>query len=353
MKFSFTCMNTYRSDDALERNFTATPRALWDPEFGKQTMSEALQLASIADEEGFDYVSCSEHHYQAGMCNPNPCVLAGALTQVVKQAKIALLGPLLSINNPVRVAEEIAMLDQMSGGRLIALPLRGTPNEFATYEGVPAEQTRGRTEEGMLVIKKALTEPEPFAWSGTHYQFPAVSVWPGPTQVPHPPLYYSANSPESAAFAAEHQFGAAISYLGVKGVADRMRSYREQCAARGWQPAPEQMLFRCFCIVGEDEGHATDLARRFYGPQTMKVPGPRQAPNAAVDAGYAFGMLQFSGDIDGIVEQIREHHALTGVGIYDLSFNFGYYSFQESVEQVRRFAREVMPQLRDLAPVPA
>jgi alkanesulfonate monooxygenase SsuD/methylene tetrahydromethanopterin reductase-like flavin-dependent oxidoreductase (luciferase family) len=351
VKFSFTCMNAYRTDAALERIFTATPRALWDPESGKRMMSEALELSALADEVGFDFVSVSEHHYQAGMCNPNPAVIAGALTQVVKRARIALLGPLVSINNPVRIAEEIAMLDQMSGGRLIALPLRGTPNEFAIYEGVAAEETRGLTEEGMLVIKKALTEPEPFSWSVEHYEFPEVSVWPGPTQVPHPPLYYSANSPESAEFAAEHQFGAAISYLGVKAVAERMQYYRDQCDARGWVPAPEQTLFRAFCIVGEDEAHAADLKQRFYGPKPRPSLGPPAAQN--VDAGYAFGMLQFAGDVDGVVEQIREHHALTGVGIYDLSFNFGYYSFEEGMDQVSRFAREVMPQVRDLAAVAA
>ncbi|WP_067902194.1 LLM class flavin-dependent oxidoreductase [Nocardia vaccinii] len=123
------------------------------------------------------------------MPNLNPAVLAGALSRVVRHAQLALLGPLASMNNPVRVAEEIAMLDQLSGGRLIALLLRGTPNEFANYN-IPAEETRARTEEAMLLIRKALTEPEPFSWRSEHYDFPVVSVWPGPTQVPHPLLSY-------------------------------------------------------------------------------------------------------------------------------------------------------------------
>jgi hypothetical protein len=72
MKFSFTCMNTYTDVEALSRNFTATPRRLWDPGKGKQTVRDALYLSGVADEAGFDYVSVSEHHYQAGMCNPNP-----------------------------------------------------------------------------------------------------------------------------------------------------------------------------------------------------------------------------------------------------------------------------------------
>ena len=363
MKFSFTCMNTYYRPEAMANLFKATPRALWDPEFGKQTGEEALKLSALADELGFDYVSVSEHHYQAGMCNPNASVLAAALTQVVKRAKIALLGPLVSITNPVRVAEEIAMLDQLSGGRFITLLLRGTPNEFANYN-VPAEETRGRTEEAMLLIKKALTEPEPFSWKGEYYDFPVISVWPGPTQVPHPPMYGSANSQDSLTFAAKNGFGAAMSYFGPKMVAQNMAAYREACRANGWEPTPDQQLFRAFCVVGEDEAHAEQLKARFHGAGGSRVPGPPPGgPKGGVpstdstsvvdQAGFGFGLLQFVGDAPSLVDQIREFHANTGVGVLDLSFNFGFYSYEETVEQLRRFARDVIPKVRDLSSVPA
>jgi alkanesulfonate monooxygenase SsuD/methylene tetrahydromethanopterin reductase-like flavin-dependent oxidoreductase (luciferase family) len=365
MKFSFTCMNTYTDAQALSRNFTATPRRLWDPEKGKQTGETAMQLSAVADEAGFDYVSVSEHHYQAGMCNPNPAVIAGALTRVVKRAGIALLGPLVSMNNPVRIAEELAMLDQLSGGRLIAMPLRGTPNEFANYNIDPAE-TRARTEEGMLLIKKALSEPEPFAWKSEYFDYPIVSVWPGPTQLPHMPLFYSANSPESGTFAAQHGFGGGCSYFGVDRVAELLGHYRAEARAAGWEPAPEQTLYRAFCVVGEDETHAADLVERFYGrpEDRAAVPAAPSGPPASAvpaagsaeqkkNAGMGFGMLQFSGDPAGVVEQLREFQAKTGVGMLDLAFNFGHYSVEETVDQIRRFAAEVMPKVRDLDAVPA
>src|SRR3546814_15409030 len=79
------------------------------------------------------------------MMTPNPAVMAAALTKRVKRAKIALLGPLVPLSNPVRLAEELAMLDAMSGGRLVVLFLRGTPNEHHTYDK-PAEKTRGMTD---------------------------------------------------------------------------------------------------------------------------------------------------------------------------------------------------------------
>ncbi len=363
MKVSFTCMNTYDDPEALSRVFTATPRALWDPERGKRAVRDALALAGLADQAGFDYVSVSEHHYQAGMCNPNPALTAAALTRVVEKAGIALLGPLVSMNNPVRIAEELAMLDQLSGGRLIAMPLRGTPNEFVNYN-VSADETRGRTEQAMLLIKRALSEPEPFSWKSEYYDFPVVSVWPGPTQVPHMPLYSSANSPDSGSFAAKNGFGAGCSYFGPKRVAQLMEHYRQECAAAGWTPRPDQMLYRAFCVVGRDPAHADSLVARFRGDAPPPGPGSRpddrvasgpQRPGGSPqeDAGFAFGFLQFHGDPDALVAQIREFHELTGVGILDLSFNFGYYSFEETAEQIATFGSKVLPRIRSLATVGA
>ncbi|WP_067902109.1 LLM class flavin-dependent oxidoreductase [Nocardia vaccinii] len=357
MKVSFTCMNSYYSPEALNQSFSATPRGLWDPESGKQAIAWALEQSAVADSLGFDFVSVSEHHYQAGMCNPNPAVLAGALSNVVTRGNLALLGPLVSMQNPVLVAEEIAMLDQLTRGRLIALLLRGTPNEFEYYN-VPTEETRGRTEEAMLLIKKALTEPEPFAWKGQYYDFPVVSVWPGPTQVPHPPLYGSANSEESTAFIAEHRFGAAMSFFGPGAVARNMARYRELCDQHGWQPTPDQQLFRCFAVIGESEDHAADLAARISGPTLADAQKPPSTPSTDSTSvedmkAFGFGFLQFTGTPGNLVEELREFQAKTGVGIIDLSFNMGYLTHEETLAQLRLFGQHVLPQVQRFAPVPA
>src|SRR3546814_12847163 len=118
------------------------------------------------------------------MMTPNPAVMAAALTQRVKRAKIALLGPLVPLSNPVRLAEELAMLDAMSGGRLVVLFLRGTPSEHHTYD-TPAEKTRGITQEAIELILKAWQEDEPFAWKGENYTFSTVSIWHRVVQKPH------------------------------------------------------------------------------------------------------------------------------------------------------------------------
>lgn len=140
-------------------------------------------------------MTVAEHHFAPFSLTPNPLIMAGALTQVVKRAKIALLGANIPILNPVRVAEEMAMLDTMSNGRVVAGMLRGTANEYVTYNINPAE-SRGRFEEALQLIKTAWTETEPFGWQGRDHQYRTISLWPRPVQKPHPKIYMSGSSPE-------------------------------------------------------------------------------------------------------------------------------------------------------------
>ena len=112
----------------------------------------------------------AEHHYAPFSLTPNPMVMAGAVTQRVRRAKIALLGANIPILNPVRVAEEFAMLDVLTGGRVVAGMLRGTANEYVTYGTNPAE-SRERFEEALQLIVRAWTEPQPFGWLGRYYEY--------------------------------------------------------------------------------------------------------------------------------------------------------------------------------------
>src|SRR5205814_998603 len=96
------------------------PAQAYSAELAQLSMEASLEQFQLADELGFDWVTVAEHHYAPFSLTPNPMVLAGALTQRVRRAKIALLGSNIPIQNPVRVAEEFAMLDVMTGGRVIA-----------------------------------------------------------------------------------------------------------------------------------------------------------------------------------------------------------------------------------------
>ncbi|MDE0056983.1 MAG: LLM class flavin-dependent oxidoreductase, partial [Defluviicoccus sp.] len=176
-----------------------------------------------AEECGFDWIGCNEHHF-------SPYGLV----------------PLL---NPIRVAEEYAMLDVMSGGRLIAGFMRGIPHEYVAYNVAPGESWE-RLDEASELILKAWTEPEPFGWEGKHYKYRAVSIWPRPIQQPHPPILMSASSPESARFAARHRAKMGMVMLtDIEAAKDCIRIYRETAREHGWEPALDDILIGAHTCV--------------------------------------------------------------------------------------------------------
>src|ERR687885_1172110 len=187
-----------------------TPAEQFEPRLGVASTCAELDLLQLADELGFDWVAVTEHHFLPRL-SPAPMVLAGALSQRIRRARVAVLGPTLSILNPLKVAEEFATLDNLMAGRLVAGVLRGTPYELRAYNIRP-EESRARFEEGVELMLRAWTSAEPFAWQGRFFQFPVVSIWPGPIQKPHPPLLVSGKSPESGAFAARHHLPIGLSF---------------------------------------------------------------------------------------------------------------------------------------------
>src|SRR5579884_2157391 len=265
MKGSMLCGAHYEGAEAHLQRAPVSPSAC-DPDVAQQSFDHWLEYAALADELGYDWVSVSEHHYSPLILAPSPSPLAGALTQVVRRAKIAMLGPLASINNPVRIAEEIAMLDQLSHGRLIVLTLRGTPNEFNTYAPVDSAQTQPITQEATRLIQKALSETEPFAWESEHFHFPKVAVWPRPIQRPFPPMYFSGNSITSALFAARERLGVCFSFHRPEVVADAVAKYRAEAARVGWQPTPDQIVYRGFALVADTDERAAELEAVFLPP---------------------------------------------------------------------------------------
>ena len=188
------------------------PPGLGDPATTAESYEAGIEECELAESVGFDWISLSEHHYSGRIQTSNPAVMAAAVAQRCKKTKIALLGQLLPLNNPVRIAEELGMLDNMTNGRLIMGFLRGTPNEDQVY-GVNPTEGRAKMVEGMELVLKALTEPQPFSWEGRYYQFRTVSVWPRPIQQPHPPVIVATRSDETVRFAAENRLGLGVSFV--------------------------------------------------------------------------------------------------------------------------------------------
>ena len=130
-----------------------TPPSYSDPETSVQSYQDGMEECEFAEEMGFEWVSFSEHHYSGRIATGTPAVMAAAVAERCKTIKIAMLGPLMPLNNPVRAAEELTLLDNLTNGRLVMGFLRGTPNEEQVYGVNPAEG-RGRMLEGMDLILK-------------------------------------------------------------------------------------------------------------------------------------------------------------------------------------------------------
>jgi alkanesulfonate monooxygenase SsuD/methylene tetrahydromethanopterin reductase-like flavin-dependent oxidoreductase (luciferase family) len=308
-----------------------TPAAEFQPNLGLRSTSAELDLLHMADELGFDWVAVTEHHFLPRLSSA-PMVLAGALSQRIRRARVAVLGPTLSILNPLKVAEEFATLDNLLAGRMVAGVLRGTPYELRAYN-VPAEESRARFEEGVELMLRAWTSPEPFAWQGRFFQFPVVSIWPGPIQKPHPPLLVSGKSPESGDFAARHHLPIGLSFETLDQARRAVDHYRSSAARGAWMPGPDHVLYRAYCYVAETDALAdAALERSSFGHRT--------------DAGGFF-----CGSPDTVFGQIRQFSEF--VGTVDLLFNDNRgrgleLPYAEAEASLRLFAAEVLPRLHAL-----
>src|SRR5271170_1737538 len=171
--FNFHLMPYAHVDlDAIAKNGSAWvtySNSHYDPKKGAELFNQYLDQLEAADRLGFDGVVVNEHHQTAYGMMPTPGVLAGALSRSVKNGKIAVLGralPLLS--NPLVVAEEFAILDNITRGRMIAGFVRGIGAEYHSM-GVNPTESQGRFLEAHDLIIRAWTEPGPFAYEGKYY----------------------------------------------------------------------------------------------------------------------------------------------------------------------------------------
>jgi alkanesulfonate monooxygenase SsuD/methylene tetrahydromethanopterin reductase-like flavin-dependent oxidoreductase (luciferase family) len=329
-----------------------------DPHVAQESFERWLGYAARADELGFDWVSVSEHHYSPLIMVPSVGPIAGALTQIVRRARIALLGPLVSVNNPVRVAEEIAMLDHLSCSRLVVLLLRGTPSEFNAYEPIDPALTQRKTQVATRLIRKALTETKPFAWQDEFFNYPNIAIWPRPLQLP--PMYFSGNSLNSAEFAARERLGLCISFHRPEVTADIVARYRAEARRCGWEPTPDQIVYRGFGLVADTDARAAQLEGIFLPPhQRFLLDGPASGPVArggkkiadidqsrlADAAPFGMGRMLFAGSPDTVVERLRIFQSITGVGVVDLVFSSAQIAADDEQRSIELFGREVLPRI--------
>jgi alkanesulfonate monooxygenase SsuD/methylene tetrahydromethanopterin reductase-like flavin-dependent oxidoreductase (luciferase family) len=219
---------------------------------------------------GFDGVAVSEH----GQCSydmvPNPSLPAAVLANTIRQedldTALVVIGKSLGkTKEPLRVAEEYAVLDYMSGGRLVAGFPMGLSYDANINQGIPAIETRERFQEAQELVLKAWTSDRPFTWNGKYSQYAVVNPWPRPVQRPHPPVWIP-GSGTPGTIARTLQSGHAFAYLSLFGptlTAKRIFGRFWETAEKLGKPAnPYRVAFVQSCAVAETD----ERAEKEYGP---------------------------------------------------------------------------------------
>jgi alkanesulfonate monooxygenase SsuD/methylene tetrahydromethanopterin reductase-like flavin-dependent oxidoreductase (luciferase family) len=340
-----------------------SPPGSWDAQVGTQSMERAFELFDVAVENGFDWLTVAEHHYSQAQLAPNPVVAAAAISQRYRDVKVAVLGIVLPLVNPIRAAEEIGMLDMLSGGRAIVGFFRGIPNEFLTYGTNPSE-SRAMYEEALELLLTSWSEPQPFGWEGRFYRYRTVAVWPRPIQVPRPPLLLAGTSPDSAKFAAEKHAMLGLSFLNApEEAAELAATYRAEAAVAGWAPTKDDILFRARIYVAETDELAESEAREYdlgnvLGP--LVPPPEKQAANQKI-LGAVFGpsgfrhhppgpgaMPEYYGSPETVARQLREASQRIGYGVADLIFTGDKLPHEKALNSLALFGKEVLPAIRNV-----
>src|SRR5215468_7250305 len=251
--------------DAIDRNGSAwvtLSNALYDPEKGAGLYHEYLDQLEYADTLGFDGVCLNEHHQTAYGMMPIPGVLAGALARSVKHGKLAILGRALPLlNNPLMVAEEYAMLDNLTRGRFIAGFVRGIGAEYHAM-GINPVQSQERFAEAHDLIVRAGTVPGPSAYTGKHYQVNDVNRWPRGVQSPHPPIWIpSQGSSSTIRWAASMRYTYCQTLSPIAVVARFFQMYRDEAEKAGYQASPDQLAWSNTIYVAETDEKAMREAR--------------------------------------------------------------------------------------------
>ena len=250
------------------------PNTFFDPEKAHLLYNQYHEQYAFADECGFDGIMSNEHHASYWCMKPAVNLDAAVIAKITRNVKIAILGNVIAVNDPIRMAEEIAMLDCYSNGRIISGFVRGTAVESLAGGIIPAEN-RARFEEAHDLIIKCWTQPGPFRYEGQFYSYRVVNPWVLPVQDPHPPIWFPGlSSAESVVWAARHQhpymnLGSLLDYTeGLKGV------YIDTAKEVGFTPGPEHFgyLLRVFCADTDEK--AQDIGRTFLWTEDHRNRGP-------------------------------------------------------------------------------
>lgn len=368
----------------LPTDFADTEDSAWvtysnrhyDPARGQELYERYLSELASCEDLGFDAIAVNEHHQTAYGLMPSPNLVAMALVHRTKRARIAILGNAIPLrDHPLRVVEEVAMLDVISGGRIICGIVRGLGAEYHTF-GINPVHSQERFYEAHDLMVAAWTRPGPFEWDGKHYQLKYVNPWPRPIQQPHPPIWLpTQGSSATVRWAAERRYTLFQTFSPLTALAKSTRQYREFAEREfGYQPEPTQLGWAVPIYVGKDDESALaefkphieylyhKLRRRPW--QATMPPGyvPRVAAAAVYERRKGVGTdqptaeeLAARGEIivggpDTVLARLRESIDSTGIGVLATMIQTGTMTHEQTQASIGRLTEHVLPRLSAYLP---
>lgn len=351
----------------------------FEPKAAVYTYKNHVEAWVELEKQGFDGVAINEHHCTPFGLGNSPNLMAAALSQLTSRIKILIYANLLPIHEPLRLAEEMAMLDCMTDGRLIAGVARGAPREYKIFN-VPMSESRSRFNEAYEVMHRAWTQ-DSFSFEGEHYKFDDVSIWPRPVQQPHPPIWVPlTGSKETIEWAAEHDATITPGVFAGSMREDTIRYFARCQAKHGRKVDPNKISIMVDCYVADSKEQAIEE----YGPNLMylfnTLLGYGQVWQTEVQKGKYYSSTAFEhlregtkgtlaeddtvfnawtmdtvrmaaqnmpiGTADEIVERIIAECSEAGANNVLLVCNRGDMSQERYLNQIRRIGAEVLPRLQ-------
>ena len=377
MYFTEQPMRTYPKEEGDRLGYTALifPNEYFNPEDGARLYREFIDQYQLAEQVGFDGIMLNEHHNAPFCMQAKTNIMASILAHATEQVKIVILGnPLPLADNPVRLAEELAMIDMISGGRLVSGFVRGGGTEQIAANANPA-YNRERFNEAHDLIVKTWTQPGPFRWEGDQYHLRVVNPWALPLQKPHPRIWIpGVSSPETIEWAAQH----AYPYLVLNATIDTCKkiwaTYENAAQQSGFTSGPEHRgyLIRIHCQDTEEkaeknareflwmQGEFVGLLHPVWGAPSGYLGANARRPMAEVRNGRRpmAGKVPFErqaevlsiihGTPDQCVEKLRILLEETRPGILALWGNDGTVSQEDSLRCIELLGKEVLPRVRDI-----
>jgi alkanesulfonate monooxygenase SsuD/methylene tetrahydromethanopterin reductase-like flavin-dependent oxidoreductase (luciferase family) len=323
-------------------------------------MRQLLDLLASAEPLGFDNIWLNEHHFTSwGGMLPSPPMALAALSQRTRRIRLGTSVAVLGLHHPIEIAEQLAMLDLMSGGRLEFGIGRGSVVYDYEVFGIPYDQAQARTLEALEVIRTAWTG-EQFSHAGQFFQIPSVKIWPMPEQRPHPPIWVScASGPASFEWTARQGYNLlTIGFVKpVPEFAELTRVYRDAWSDTGLLPGGYQIGTLYHSVICEDGPKARKLAlaaiKRFLAQlrETEALASQSRPGRASVLDTLEIERLidqsrLVAGNPDEVANMVADLRSEVGFTQVDLMFQFGGLPIEAARESMQLFASEVMPRLR-------